>query len=252
VQSDRSILYVDGIIRVVPGATVPLHRIDTERRSFTIRWPPQGHPPPVSPDAEIWALSGKETAAPGIHVLLEWPGILQPLASLMNGLDGLYSQLSMVEVIKNSSDDPERAWLEAKVAAEPYVTDGHTTQLFSWVMPTLHQEGEHGVLDELSRRGRRTFRSFEEAQRSQIWQEVMTRPVPITWVWEAVGLFWALLLEKLERNQIRCCQRCGRILEGTAQKTFCGREDNVACCKARLRENRHRERIHERRKQKGR
>jgi hypothetical protein len=245
-QSDQSIAYVEGIIRVAPGATVPLSRIDAERRSCTICWPPEGHPSPVSLDAESWALHGKGGVATGIQVLLERPSPLQPLASLMSGLDDLYAQSKMVEVIRKYPGGPDRVWLEAKAAADPYITPGQTTQLFSRILPTLVQEGEDGVVDELSGLAKQDFRSLHEAQRSAAWQQVITRPVPILRVWGAVGLFWALLLEKLERDGIRCCPLCGRIIEGSAQKTYCGPEDDEACFKARVRDNRRREQMHER------
>jgi hypothetical protein len=41
-QSNQSITHVEGFIRVAAGATVPPYWIDAERRSVTIRWPPEG------------------------------------------------------------------------------------------------------------------------------------------------------------------------------------------------------------------
>jgi hypothetical protein len=241
-ENDNSIVYVDGTLRLQPGATVSLYGADPERRSFTIRWPPSGHPSTVSPDAESWGLHGPGAASPGLHVLMEWPGLLQPLGSLMGGLDDLYWQTKMAEIARSYSDDPDRAWQEATIAARQYMTQGYTTQLFAWVLPTLLADGVDGVLGEVERLCSLQPRSLDDVVGTHAWREFIAQPVRIRRAWGLVGLCWALLLESLETGYIQRCEGCGRILHGRRHKRFCGPEDDITCYRRRLAENRRQER----------
>jgi hypothetical protein len=62
----------------------------------------------------------------------------------------------------------------------------------------------------------------------------MGRLVPIRRVWGATGLFWALLLERLEEGRPSAsCRRCGRIIWGKQGKRFCSPSDDLLCFRER-------------------
>jgi hypothetical protein len=88
-----------------------------------------------------------------------------PLGSLIGGLDDLYWQTKMAEIARSSSQDPDRAWQEATVAARQYMTEGYTTQLFAWVLPTLLADGIDGVLGEVERLCGLQPRSLDDVDR---------------------------------------------------------------------------------------
>jgi hypothetical protein len=89
-----------------------------------------------------------------------------PLGSLMGGLDDLYWQTKMAEIARSYSQDPDRAWQEATVAARQYMTEGYTTQLFAWVLPTPLADGIDGVLGEVERLCGLQPRSLDDVDRT--------------------------------------------------------------------------------------
>ena len=71
---------------------------------------------------------------------------------------------------------------------------------------------------------------MKEALEQDSWRKWLEESVPIRRAWGAVGLFWALLLDRLEaRRPFVICERCGRIISGKAGKKFCGKADDAEC-----------------------
>jgi hypothetical protein len=172
------------MVRLCAGGTAPITALDAHGRGKA-QWPPAGHPGTVAPDAESHAFYACQPGEDlrGVHRLLRWPGPLEALFPLMNGMDDLAVQAQLVQVARQSAGDPQRALQRAREVAAPYMTEGWTTQEFAWYWPTLLERGERGVLLAAEGRFRLCARSLAEALESQQWREVMMRPVSIRRVW---------------------------------------------------------------------
>src|SRR5262249_4893589 len=154
------------------------------------------------------------------------------------GMDDLSGHANMGAIARRSEDDPEGALREAQEASRLYVTEGHATLEWAWFWPTLRQLGVEGLFLEATGRFGLTAGDLAEAFRSEAWQWVMRQRVPVRRAWGALGLFWALLLDRLETHQpLPRCRRWGRFLRGKRRKPNCGRNDNKVCFNARRAED---------------
>ena len=58
----------------------------------------------------------------------------------------------------------------------------------------------------------------------------MKKRVDITRAWEAIGLFWALLMEQLgQGSRFPECEDCHRLNPGKKGKQYCGPDDDPGC-----------------------
>jgi len=167
-----------------------------------------------------------------------WPAPLEVLFPTGSGLDDLYAQAQMTDLVRQSREDSEGARHAAREKAAPYVSPGWTTRELSWLGPTYFGgknvgKGDQAVVIDAMRFGI-DVENLEEFFRSSKWKRLRAERVPATRVWGAVGLFWALLAEALEtRRAFASCQRCGRIFEGRRHKRFCGPPDDTGCFRER-------------------
>ena len=177
----------------------------------------------------------------------------EPLFGFFPGgvtLDALYQCTKMSSIAKQSASDPRGALSRATTLAAPHLSDGYSTRALTWFLPTLQEVGEvriviaRGATHRLDDAG-----TWEEVGKSEAWRAKMTEPVPVLRAWGALGLFWALLLERLESGRpLRICELCGRTLEGTRRKQYCGRNENLDCYRQRRTADRRRERERPRRR----
>jgi hypothetical protein len=235
-------------------------------------WPPKGWAcSPISPEAESAELYGplerveeegkavvvsqRDPSVRGLHILLHWRYPLTALLPFGGGLDVLLAQPKMVAIAERSTKDPEGARQEAREAAGPYLSVGVTTHELSWFMPTLtalrHTVNERTPRDTAQERSSGGFHwelafdlarerfglethDYVQAVQSGEWDRKMRAPIPIKRAYGVVGLFWALLLNRLEASQpFHPCERCYYILEGKRRgkkaKQVCGPHDNKGC-----------------------
>jgi hypothetical protein len=253
--------YAAVMYRLQPGPTIPLASGERDPHDLRGHWPPEGWPAPsVFPDAESQELYGPwdrlaETELPvavshrdpgrrAWHHLLRWPEPLTALMSWGSAMDDLAGQAHMAAIARRSEDDPEGALREAREAARLYVTEGDAPLEWAWFWPTLRQRGVEGLLLEAIGRFRLTAGDLAEACRSEAWRGVMQQKVPVRRAWGALGLFWALLLDRLETYQpLPRCQWCGWYLRGKRGKENCGPQDNKLCFHARRAKDQRRSRI---------
>jgi hypothetical protein len=252
--------YVEKIFYLTPGPFFPIEYLD--QGGFRCKWPPEGFPFPISPDAESYAFYEHEPPKDrSLHVQYLWPEPLRSLAPQGQGLDLLYQQMAMVKIIRERTDNPSKARTKAQSLATPYVQTGWSTHVHSWYWPTycfwLEKSGgayfetvrqsrnmetpeEIFFLDETREQWKFTAESLKEALDSGEWCTVLGKRRQIKRVWGMLGLFWSLLLEQLEQERPPTCGRCQRVLQG--RKKFCGREDDIECYHERLALNRKYER----------
>ena len=161
---------------------------------------------------------------------------------LLSGPDDILAQAQMAKFARQSATDLPGALRAAVVEAQPYLFRGHSTVEHTWFRPTLGQKGAKHVLFNAEDRGLIVPQSREgcdenalnEALKQEAWQKSLAEPVPIRRVWGAVGLFWSLLLDRLEgQRPFIVCERCGRIIHGKDGKRFCGESDDHECFKSR-------------------
>jgi hypothetical protein len=245
---DQTVTEEQRFIRPVPCTSIPC------------QWPPDGYPlTSVFPEAESLRMYGaltwvEENGQPKLirpkdpnawfsHIFAWWPG---PFTWLFphggGGLDELVGRARMAKISKLSAEHPDYALAAAWKASRPYITQGQTTFGHTWLFSTFLEEGTDGVIDGWGR-FRLKERDLNEAVVSETWWAKMRQPVPIGRAWGVLGLFWALLLDALEGNQIRTCQwkKCGQIIYGSGQKKYCDLEDNIDCYRDRRRESRRQE-----------
>jgi hypothetical protein len=198
----------------------------------------------VSPEAEsardllgvLSRSSGPTSDGPKLVQVgvVSWPAPLEVLFPTGGGLDDLYAQAQMTDLVKQSREDPAGARQAARDKAAPYLSPGWTTPELNWFWPTYLGgekvgKGDNAVVIDAMRFGI-GVETLEELLRSQKWKRLRAERVSATRVWGAVGLFWALLAEELEmRRAFASCQRCGRIFEGRRNKRFCGPRDDKGC-----------------------
>jgi hypothetical protein len=235
-------------------------------------WPPEGCSyAPISPEGEsaarygrlkrveeegrAVAVSQRDPTMRALHLRLHWRPPLAGLLPFGGGLDVLWAQTRMVAIAARSANDPAGALQEAREAAGPYVGVGVTTYELSWFMPALialpqttekekqRYLAEGRSLEDLTwdlafEGARERFgleaQDYGEAVRSGEWKRKMRAPIPIRRAYGAVGLFWALLLDRLEASvPFQKCERCHYLLEGKRRgkktKRVCGPQDNKGC-----------------------
>ena len=241
-----------------PGAYIPFTSSglsDREGRRVNMIWPPDGSPSPVSPEAESAARYPAKKAGTdppmaitdkgdlALHVFLCWPEPLRSIMSLLSGPDDLLAQAQMSRIAGQSASDHLEALRAAALGAQQYISPGYSTVEHCWFRPTLEQKGIAHVLFKAEDRGLLAplpgHRSWDRAALNQAlkqedWQRWLAEPVSIRRAWGAVGLFWTLLRDRLENQQLfATCERCGRLISGTDGKRFCARSDDLECFKKR-------------------
>ena len=153
---------------------------------------------------------------------------------LSGGLDELAALSQMRSIAERSSEDINLVLQEAHTNARPYVSEGFGILRNAWFNPLVLEEGEQGALFSAESKHGLRANSLEEVVNSDQWSDVLDRPVPVRRVWGLNGLFWELLIQRLEaRRPFSVCERCGRVIRGTRGKRFCEKEDDVTCFRER-------------------
>lgn len=161
------------------------------------------------------------------------------------GLDAINSWYEMQPIIKAARKDPAAALQQARGLAAPYLSTGRSTRGFIWYLPTMHEVDDIKTLIERGATlGLNDARTFDEVRKSKAWRQAMTEYIDVQRVWGPVGVFWALLIERLESGgALMHCQRCGRPLTGHRLKQSCSKADNPECYAQRRAADRQRERL---------
>lgn len=236
-----------------PGTYIPFtcsEASDQEGRKVMI-WPPDGSPSPISPEAESakrypskkagtdppMAITDKGDLA--LQVFLRWPRPVSSIMSLLSGPDDLLAQAQMLRIAGQSTSEHAESLRAAALGAQQYISLGYSTVEHSWFRPTLEEKGIEHVLFKAEDRGltallqgrRRWDRAaLEQALKREDWQKWLGEPVSIRRAWGAAGLFWTLLRDRLENQELfATCERCGRLISGKDGKRFCARSDDLEC-----------------------
>lgn len=257
---DAKVVYKPRKLRLEPGPVMPITGIDEETRTVSMRWPPdETRCPTVSPEAESRehfgplesaehqgmpvAVPREDTEFRALRIILKWPPPLRDLFSPASGADDMHACARMVALARKSRSDLTGALLDSKAAAGRYVTDGETTLWSSWFLPIFAAEGIDGAVFAAEARYDVYAANLKEVFQSEPLQQALSETVPIRRAWGAIGLFWVLLLERLEEGRsFQVCERCGRIIQGKRGKRFCGRNDDLQCYRQRRATDRRRER----------
>ena len=231
-------------IKVRPFNALPIVDVGDDG-TFSAIWPPPGRMvKTVSPDAESAEEQGpldpliekgttlgvgRRTGTRTLWGVVGWPEIIQNLVAGGDGADLLLAREQMRSIAKKSVDDIQGAVTEAARMAAGHVFVGHTYRALSWFC-TLYEEGGNDAVvfkaEDLGFRGK----DANDLWRTPKFRSFMSERIPIRRAWGAVGLFWALLLDRLEEGRsFRICACCSRIISGRSDKTFCSRPDNPEC-----------------------
>jgi hypothetical protein len=184
----------------------------------------------------------------------EWGASNQPAFFLPNALTellplggnlGQWAELeAMAKIAKRSAASLAQALRVATAYGGPYITEGISNVARAWLLPIKLQEGEGGVMD-ATQPLVPNVRSLAQAKDSPEWRDHVAKPVTIRRVWGIFGLFWALLLERLEASQpFSVCVHCKRLLPGRHKRTQCGPQDDKDCFKAQQAKRQARSRAH--------
>jgi hypothetical protein len=242
---------------------LPMFKGDPETLTVWSRWPPEGTRwRSVFPEAESAEHYGRlkrleENGFPvvvsandpnirGVPVVWLWPKPVGLFMAWSSGPDDIFAQAQMTAIARQSADNPEAALHRAQSASARYISEGRTTWPLMAFWPMYQQRGKDEALFLAEASLGVEAHSMAELARSGTWQalEETEHPVPIRRAWGAQGLFWALLLERLEAGQrFRVCKRCGRIIQGTSAKDFCSPADNELCYRERRTESKRHERM---------
>ena len=126
-------------------------------------WPPDGSPASVSPEAESAELfPSKKLDSYSSHrdhgqgrfsasCLSALAQAVESMMPLLSGSDDLQAQAQMSAIARQSVADLQGALRAATVAAQPYLSRGHSTIEHSWFRPTLELKGFGHVLSQARR-----------------------------------------------------------------------------------------------------
>jgi hypothetical protein len=151
----------------------------------------------------------------------------------------------MATVAKTSAQSLAQALRVATAYAGAYMSEGVTTVARASLMPIKVHEGEGGVID-VTHRFVPSVRSLAQAVESAEWCDLAMQPITIRRVWGVFGLFWTLLVERLEGMRPFCvCDDCKRLLPGPHRRRHCGPQDDAECFHARRSRDTQRCRAHQ-------
>lgn len=261
VISEDPVYYRQATILGQPVGTSETVATESER-AVVHRWPPASeHFSTVSPDAESDAFFGSWTREENqetpilvndgnptlrsFHVLYRWPEPLTPLFPFGGSLDDLHARERMLAIAERGEHDSGGAIVEAKEAAAPYVSAGTAQRWFAEFLPTYvkaEREGVSGLEDALTASEVRLDLdpdNLNNQERLQRIEPYLDEAVQVRRAWGAAGLFWVLLLDRLESGRYSRCQRCGRLNAGRRRtKRSCGKADSEDCYRAKRRQQR--------------
>ena len=227
-------------ISVGPKGFLPIESFDESGR-FTALWSPDFKT--VSPDAESTARYGpfKIAELDGLPVAesqkdgskswflaCRWPEPLRALIPQSAGMDLILAQQKMKQIVKVSRTNARKAIQLAKDAARFSVSDGHTSRELGCFWPKFEQ-GEDAVNSWAEDLGLKPA-PIEELSKNDRFMKILASRMEIRRAVGVEGLFWALLIERLEKfNRSGSCNNCGRLIQGRKQKIYCGPQDNRDC-----------------------
>jgi hypothetical protein len=232
-----------------PGSYTPISSLDSKTRKVVFRLSPEDSRLPISPEVESAERfpSKKLEFEPStviteqgdraLHVLMRWPGRLESLMPVLSGPDDLLARSQMAQIAVQSASDLTGALNGAKVSSQPYLFSGYSTIEHALFRPMLQQKGPKHILLKaeswnlpLQSRDQCGEKALNDLLKQEAWKKWLRTPVPIRRAWGAVGLFWTLLLDRLEAGQLlRACERCNRIITGKDGKRFCAESDDRDC-----------------------
>jgi hypothetical protein len=232
-------------VQIGPIGLMPIAEFNHSTGAFLSGWPPEGvHFKTVSPDGESEHLLGPfigerhdgiptavslKTGDRSWWVYFRWPGPLGALILESAGMDVLLAQRRMAAIAKQSETDIQGALVRARDESLTYISDGHSNMGSSWFWPAYLGNGEKAVLFSAEDFGVEV-KDISELQANPVFRAEMSKRVEIRRVWGPLGLFWALLLERLEQDlPFTSCRECGRVLSGIKLKRFCDQGENPSC-----------------------
>jgi hypothetical protein len=246
---DSEVVYGRRELQFAPYGSLPLTLADGQEGKFSCRWPPESvHYDGISPDAESEEMYGpfdpivsdglpmgvgQKTGRVSLWVTARWPDPFRSLVPAGDGADVFAGLCRMQAIAKQSSQDPFGALTRAREAASAYVFGGYTSRRWSWFWPTYAAGKEDAVLCGAEDFGVKA-RSFDELSKDDLFSRRMAERVQIRRAWGPLGLFWALLLDRLEGQvRLHSCGRCHRIIEGRKGKKYCSKSDSPECFRER-------------------
>src|SRR5262249_21732490 len=176
------------------------------------------------------------------------------------------AQRKMVAIARRSTTDPVGALLDATALAVTFVTEAYALLRDAELAPTMVQVGKEATLLRLQAaiprgRGREIRplyprgplqeamegnirimrRELQAALRREPFVKEWLQIVPVRRCWGVEGLYWALLIDRLESGRpFNLCARCGLLLP--KPRTQCGPNDSQTCFAAQARERQRRTR----------
>jgi hypothetical protein len=238
-----------------PGPLMPITSFDAAQSEVMLAWPPEGSPPPISPEAEsaerfpleIAADNAAEAITPdgkrSLRTFVKWPKPLDGFMPILSGSDDLLAQPMMEQLARYATEDHSAALIKGSEMAAPWIFPGDSTLELSWLRTALVDGVPHAILT-----GENKALTIPPALRDQPldeallekllgtedWQRVLARREPVRRVWGAIGLFWSLLLDEIEEeSSFLLCEKCGRLISGKRGKRFCSASDEGNCARAR-------------------
>ena len=200
---------------------------------FGVRSPRLEIPQVLRYDREGYIILGVLKAAP------RWGETFAPMFPTGGGLDDLLARRTMAEVARLSATKLNDALERVKTEAAPYISETWIPKSASWLGPTavggqVRGDAEGAILTEAESRFGVSFANLDEARKSSEWESLLASREKVTRVWGVTGLFWALLIERLDAGRrFGQCDRCGRIIHGRKGKKYCGPGDDPDCYRRR-------------------
>lgn len=190
--------------------------------------------PPGSPKRPQRLHSLSQSDEMCARLAYSWP---EPIGALMPKLASEYElsqQLHFRDLALASDNDPEGVRDAVKKFSGTYlIEEGTTLRGALEFKPMLHRAKEEGFLMHMEGKYNIEIESLQDLDRPD-FRRLYAERIPIRVAWGPLGLFWALLLDRLENyTATRECRGCGVIFAiARRNQLYCGDAD---CSKARAR-----------------
>jgi hypothetical protein len=221
-KEDGTISWHQRTVPFGPATYLPFSSADSEGQEVTMTWPQNGSPSAVSPEAESArqyssekfesddSIVVTEQGDLALHYFIRWPGLVELVMPILSGVDDMFALVQMTNFARQSASDLPGASRAASIAAQPYLSRGYSAAEHTWLRPLLQQKGMKAMLFQAEDRNLPIPQEFDqlsnenavkELLKNDAWRTELEKPFPIRRAWGAVGLFWTLLLDRLEAQR---------------------------------------------------
>lgn len=227
---DGDVAYSEQKFEVMNVSTLPMSQVDCEKQKvrLVVGGEP-GDPCPISPELESQRSRYMDSRSTQ-NARLMWAPPFDAVGPKVISLDNVMARAEMRSLAEEAQEHPAKVLKKARTRSKPWLSDGTSTENLAWFTPIIAEEGERGALFALEARFNIAASSLSAAYQLAECQSALRRPTAVRCAWGLTGLMWALFIDRLKAGiGFNFCKRCGRLIEGRANRDYCPKKQNPEC-----------------------